>query len=205
MLITIDTEAKYDRFDIAELLYLLSLYEGNEISKGTIEDCKIKGYIDEFGYITKRGRDVIESFQIHTNLSPNNSVAQNKSIKSLFNKYIVLADKLRELYPRGKKDGTNIQWRDSSSIIAKKLAYIAVNYNFTFTDEEAISATKKYIESFGDDRRYMQVLKYFIAKQVPQGDGTLEYKSEFMSYIEALRENPDDIQDDGVWDNTTIV
>jgi len=80
-------------------------------------------------------------------------------------RYIALADKLRELFPNGRKEGTNYMWRDSTMAIAKKLKTLSHKFNVTFTDEEAIEATKRYINSFNGDYRFMQLLKYFILKR----------------------------------------
>ena len=91
-----------------------------------------------------------------------------------------LADKLKELFPRGKKAGTTYMWRDSTAVIARKLKTLVVKYDYQFTEEQAIKATKAYVESFNGDYTYMQLLKYFILKSLPDG----EIKSDFMSYIE---------------------
>lgn len=92
-----------------------------------------------------------------------------------------LARKLREIYPEGKKPGTTYYWRDSSSVIAKKLKTLVVKFDFHFTEEEAIEATKKYVEDHRNDDKYMHLLKYFILKT---DTVTGECKSEFMSIIE---------------------
>lgn len=91
-----------------------------------------------------------------------------------------LADKLKELFPKGKKAGTTYMWRDSTAVIARKLKTLVVKYDYQFTEEQAINATKAYVESFNGDYTYMQLLKYFILKSLPDG----EIKSDFMSYIE---------------------
>lgn len=100
-------------------------------------------------------------------------------------RYTKLAELLRNLYPSGKKPGTNYLWKDSTPAIAKRLKTLVVKYNFEFTDEQAILATKKYINSFKGDYTYMQLLKYFILKNVKKGDCT-EIQSEFMAYIEDI-------------------
>lgn len=91
-----------------------------------------------------------------------------------------LADKLKELFPKGKKAGTTYMWRDSTAVIARKLKTLVVKYDYQFTEEQAIKATKAYVESFNGDYTYMQLLKYFILKSLPDG----EIKSDFMSYID---------------------
>lgn len=94
-----------------------------------------------------------------------------------------LAEKLRELYPEGKKQGTQYYWRDSNSVIVKKLKALVKKYGDCFTDEQAVNATKKYVESFNGNYQFMQLLKYFISKNVVKG-GEVEETSQLLSYIE---------------------
>ena len=91
------------------------------------------------------------------------------------------AQNLRELYPKGKKPGTTYMWKDSNTIIAQKLKTLVVKFGYKFTKEQAIEATRRYIESFRGDYRYMQLLKYFILKT---DRSTGEIRSDFMSYID---------------------
>ena len=99
------------------------------------------------------------------------------------NRFNILADKLRELYPEGRKEGTNYYWRDSTKISARRLKALDKKYGIDFTDEQAINATKRYIDSFNGNYTYMQLLKYFIMKSVLK-DGELEETSQLLSYIE---------------------
>lgn len=110
-------------------------------------------------------------------LDSDKTVAQNN--KRLEN----LAEKLRELYPEGKKQGTQYYWRDSNSVIVKKLKALIKKYGDCFTDEQAINATKKYVESFNGNYQFMQLLKYFISKNIVKG-GEVEETSQLLSYIE---------------------
>jgi hypothetical protein len=97
--------------------------------------------------------------------------------------YTKIAKQLREVYPKGLKSGTNCMWRDSVAIIASKLKTLVEKYGCTFTEEEAINATKSYVESFNGDYTYMQVLKYFLLKTKTL-NGDREVTSEFMSRLE---------------------
>lgn len=110
------------------------------------------------------------------------SIAIDSDVKVLSKdkEFRELADKLKELFPKGKKAGTTYMWRDSTAVIARKLKTLVVKYDYQFTEEQAIKATKAYVESFNGDYTYMQLLKYFILKSLPDG----EIKSDFMSYIE---------------------
>lgn len=125
--------------------------------------------------ITPKGTSLIESI-----------LSQSKVhvAKDDLDRYKNLADKMRELYPKGIKPGTNYQWRDSTGIIADRLIKLVAKYNIEFTDEEAINATQRYIASFGGNYKYMQILKYFISKQRPVEGAPAEQNSQFLSFLQ---------------------
>ena len=95
-----------------------------------------------------------------------------------------LADKLREIFPKGKKPGTTYMWRDTTAVIAKKLKILVTKYNCKFAEEQAIKATQAYVNSFGGNYKYMQLLKYFILKTPTNASGDVELRSDFMSYVD---------------------
>ena len=95
-------------------------------------------------------------------------------------RYSELADKLRELFPQGKRDG-KYMWRDSNAIISKRLESVSKKYNITFTDEEAINATRRYVASYNGDFTNMRLLKYFLFKR---DRVTGEESSDFLSFLE---------------------
>lgn len=107
----------------------------------------------------------------------------DKTVASNTKRLENLAEKLRELYPEGKKSGTQYYWRDSNSVIVKKLKALVKKYGDCFTDEQAVNATRKYVESFNGNYQFMQLLKYFISKNVVKG-GEVEETSQLLSYIE---------------------
>lgn len=111
-------------------------------------------------------------------------LASEEKIHNRVDRFINLAKLLKEIYPKGKKPGTNYMWRDSDAVIAKKLMTLVVKYNFEFTDAQAVEATKRYVQSFNGNYTYMQLLKYFILKTTTDADGNTIIKSEFMSLIE---------------------
>lgn len=114
-------------------------------------------------------------------------------------RFLALAQKLIELYPKGKKPGTAYMWRDSKIVIAKRLKSLYDRTKADFTDEQAINATKRYIESFNGNYTYMQLLKYFISKRAII-DGATEEVSQLLSYIE----NEDSTQLDNDWTSREI-
>lgn len=92
-----------------------------------------------------------------------------------------LAEGMREIFPSGKKPGTDYYWKDSTPLIAERLSLFIKKYGDTYTDEEILNATRKYVESFNGNYKFMHLLKYFISKKDPE---TKENKSELLSYLE---------------------
>ena len=188
----IDTEIlEREGIELDEALYLLSVYKKKPINFNTVQKAKIENKILKFENprdpvkITPKGQSFIESI-----------LAKSKIHVSSDNleRYRDLADKMREVYPKGLKPGTNYQWRDSTAIIADRLMKLVAKYNIEFTDEEAVAATKRYIASFNGNYKYMQILKYFISKQKPVEGAPAEQNSQFLSFLqnkESITENQD--------------
>lgn len=74
-----------------------------------------------------------------------------------------LVDKLRELFPEGKKTGTSKYWRGNRGDVGEKLKKFFEKYG-VYEDEKIIEAAQKYINSFGDNKQLMRTLEYFILK-----------------------------------------
>lgn len=107
-----------------------------------------------------------------------------------------LANRIRELYPKGYKPGTTYTWRDSTRIIAVRLEKFIELFG-NYSDDEIFKATQKYVQSFNGDYQYMQLLKYFILKDIK----TIDARSE----LAALLENPDADNDQQYGDWTTQI
>lgn len=105
----------------------------------------------------------------------------SKTVDNTNARFMALADKLRELFPEGRKDGTTYPWRDNTVTIAKKLKTLCDKFQCKFTDEEAIAATKRYVDSFHRNYRYMQLLKYFILKR---DNEKMEESSQLLNFIQ---------------------
>ena len=95
-----------------------------------------------------------------------------------------LATKLKTIFPKGKKDGTNYYWSDGVPLIIRRLKLFFKKYGNDFTNEQIIQATEKYVEGFNGSYQYMRLLKYFIFKEKVGANGEIEGDSELISYIE---------------------
>lgn len=100
-----------------------------------------------------------------------------------------LAKKLQQVYPDGVKPGKTYLWRGDVEDIAQKLRVLVVKYNFKFTEQEAITATKEYVASFAAPYHYMHTLKNFLLYTRKDTQGHYEMESFFMTIIENNREN----------------
>ena len=185
----IDTEeCKKLEVPLDELLYIIGLYLGVDINSNTLLKVLKRGIIEHDGY------DLLRHMKNPKLVGEGINLVETYLLKSEFNtpkyknRFENLAEQLREIYPKGKKPGTQYMWRDSNAIITKKLQALVKQYGDCFTDEEAISATKKYVESFNGNYQYMQLLKYFISKAVVK-DNQIESSSQLLSYIENAKDD----------------
>lgn len=100
---------------------------------------------------------------------------------------VSLAKQLKDLFPKGKKQGTNQYWAEGEAVIAKRLHKFYDKYG-KFDDHVIINATKKYIEGFNGDYRFMRTLKYFIYAEKINAAGEQESTSDLLTYIENAEE-----------------
>lgn len=111
-------------------------------------------------------------------------VDSDKLVEDKQDDFEALAEKLKEIFPEGRKAGTTYSWRGSTAEVARKLKNLVVKYGCRFTHEEAIEATKAYVASFNGDYKYMKLLKYFLLKTPRNNNGDVEIESDFMAYLE---------------------
>lgn len=179
MKITIDTEIlQRNNLTLGEFLVILFGY------------CDVK-YKENFDKL-------VEKSIISKNLFDKDSMVLSNNTRDLIAKVLIesdakvmgyelnfeeLAKKLQDIYPKGNKPGTTYNWGDNTAVIAFKLRTLVAKYDFIFTEDEAIKATKEYVESFEDDNKNMKLLKYFILRT--SKDDSID--SMFMTIIENNR------------------
>ena len=77
-----------------------------------------------------------------------------------------LATALIDIFPKGKKPGTNYYWKSNKTEVVLKLkkffkVYGAKRYSY----DDIIEATKRYVACWNGDYQLMRLLKYFIMKE----------------------------------------
>lgn len=166
---------------IGEALLLLSIHNNADLDVAQKELIR-KGYItadrnglfQQVGWrLTNKGTEVIDSVIVDSDKKskPDERLTQ-------------LATRLKEVFPKGKKDGTNYYWADGVALIVRRLKLFFRKYGDTYTDEQIVKAAEKYVQGFNGNYTYMRLLKYFIFKEKVGAAGEVEGDSELISYIE---------------------
>ena len=166
------------------LLYEYALKISPESMKQSLID---KGYITSAGNLFDRYTATDKAVKLLDNVLADSSVDDDTKITEL-------AIKLKELYPKGKKEGTNQFWADGVSIIVKRLKIFYKKYGF-YDNDIIIKATEDYIKSFNGDYRFMKTLKYFLWSEKVNKAGEVEPTSDLLTYIENAGEI-DELSDD---------
>ena len=166
---------------VGEALLLLAIHNKVDLDLSR-ERLIIRGYItadrDELfnprGWrLTNKGSEAIEAVIVD---SDKNQKPEDRLIG--------LATRLKEIFPKGKKDGTNYYWADGVALIIRRLKLFFKKYGDTYTDEQIIRAAEKYVRGFNGNYQYMKLLKYFIFKEKVGAAGDVEGESELINYIE---------------------
>ena len=166
------------------LLYEYALKISPESMKQSLID---KGYITSAGNLFDRYTATDKAVKLLDNVLADSSVDDDTKITEL-------ATKLKELYPKGKKEGTNQFWADGVSIIVKRLKIFYKKYGF-YDNDIIIKATEDYIKSFNGDYRFMKTLKYFLWSEKVNKAGEVEPTADLLTYIENAGEI-DELSDD---------
>lgn len=180
--------AQQNGITIDEALLMLVIHnkanlEGAEralIQKGLIT-AERNNLFQQVGWrLTNKGTEVLDSV-----------IMDSDKEQEPQDRLIQLATKLKEIFPKGKKDGTNYYWADGVALIVRRLKLFFKKYGNKFTDEQIIQAAEKYVQGFNGNYQYMRLLKYFIFKEKVGANGEVEGDSELISYIENAGQEED--------------
>lgn len=195
MKITIDTDVLQEKnLTFQQFLVLLIAYKN-------IDYKKIMDSLIESGIALK---DIYNPYNLVLSDNTRNGIMRilidcDKNVTNSNIDFETIAVKMRDLYPKGYKPGTTYLWRDSVAVIVGKLKTLVSKYNFYFTEEEAIAATKEYLDTYKHDNKFMKLLRYFILKTDNDGVGNKRIKSDFMTIIENNRQRKE--EDENETDN----
>lgn len=200
---------------VGEALLLLIILEkanideaqNNLIDKGYIT-AEMDNLFNQIGWrVTNKGKEMINSIIIDSD--------KKQEPES---RLIDLAKRLKDIFPKGKKDGTNYYWAEGVALIVRRLKMFFKKYGESLTetfndefksmseedfnkfiDDRIIQAATKYIEGFNGNYQYMKLLKYFIFKEKLGVAGEVEGESELINYMENAGQE-DDLRND--WTST---
>lgn len=159
-----------------EQLLVLNSVAVNTCFSATLKELTEKGliYKDNNLYkLTLVGQTLLENlYVIH------------KEAKNIDDRVMYLATELKKIFPEGKKEGVNMYWAEGKILIARRLKTFFSKYGYDYTNENILSAARRYVESFNGNYRLMQLLKYFIFKNKTTNEGWIEYESQLVNFME---------------------
>jgi hypothetical protein len=117
---------------------------------------------------------------------------------------------MRECFPQGKmrdKFGreTPYYYRCNNPEVIKKLKKFFTQFG-NYSDEDIISATKRYVASFNGNYAGMRLIKYFILKDaVKQGEegSHVEQVSDLLTFLENGESEEEVVINNGDWLTTS--
>lgn len=174
---------------LGEALLLIAIHNGADLTQA--QDSLVqKGFItadrdslfQQIGWrLTRNGAQAID-----------NVIADAVPTTGGDDRLLALAARLKELYPKGKKEGTSTYWAEGAVLIARRLKLFFKKYGKDYTDDQIVDATRGYVQSFNGDYQFMRTLKYFIFKEVKGAGGDIEGTSDLYNRIEHIGEEETD-------------
>lgn len=175
----------------AEVLTIMATRDTEDIV-GTLAGLAAKGLLqrnDNGKYVvTPQGNKLVDTV-----------LAESLGRADIEERLTELAPKMRECFPAGKMPGTAFYYRCNNREVILKMKKFFEIYG-DYTDEQILSACRRFVASYDGNHRYLPLIKYFILKSkiVPdeQGVNHVTEVSELASYLEngerdVVNENPD--------------
>lgn len=174
------TAAEKNGLTISEVLFLTALSNNADfdsareslIKKGYITAVYDNNYTSIGWRVTRAGSEVLDSV-----------IVDSDKVQEPEEDLINLATRLKEIFPKGKKDGTNQYWAEGIPLIVKRLKTFFKKYG-RYSDEDIIKAAQQYISSFNGNYTFMRTLKYFLWSEKPNRAGENESTSDLVTFIE---------------------
>lgn len=185
MKITIDEDVckKYN-LDVSSVFAVLLIKENPDYESVIAKLKESEVLTDSLGdlMVTERWDNVVSNILLDSEQA--DTTNYEKRLKNL-------AEKMMEIFPKGKKEGTKTYWKGNLRDNQLRLKKFFKLYGDKYTDEQILDATKSYVSSFNGNYNFMRVLKYFIWKDVKKVD------SEGNVYIEEISELATEIDNAG--------
>jgi hypothetical protein len=182
MKITIDDKiCLKHKLSIEEVLIALAVKYGKNL-KETYENLLNREVLvkdDENTYLTQHWNDVLDEII----LDSNGAIDDEERLKNL-------ANRMKEVYPKGKMPGTPYYYQCNTREIMLKLKKFFKIYG-NYADDDIVEATKRFVSSFNGNYKFLPLIKYFIFKDklVMDEDGMQHVSPE--SQLATFLENKD--------------
>lgn len=155
MKITIDDKACLKhKLSVEETLIALAVKYGKNI-KGAYENLlnrEVLAKDDENTYITQHWNDVLDEILVDSS----SAIDNEERLKNL-------ANRMKEVYPKGKMPGTPYYYQCNTREIMLKLKKFFKIYG-NYADDDIVDATKRFVASFNGNYKFLPLIKYFIFK-----------------------------------------
>lgn len=113
-----------------------------------------------------------------------------------------LGKKINDLFPKGKMEGTAYHYRCSTREMALKLKKFFTLYG-NYSDDDILNAAKRFVNSYGEDHKYLPLSKYFVMKNKiimnEDGSRSVQEVSPLAEYLE--NKEDDSITESSGWTN----
>lgn len=169
----IDEEViKKSPLSIGDVLALLMLSNGVEYV-ATLKELEDRGYVVYYQgnyYLTPTSKDILRDLLLMAEKTDEKEKAED------------VAKRLVEAFPEGRRDNSSQHWRCSVREASLRLREFSKMFG-QYSADDIVDAAKRYVASFGNDRRLMRTVKYFIWK-AEEVDGIPQYTSDLAEWIE---------------------
>lgn len=179
MKIVIDEKiCKKHHLSVTEVLVSLGIRSSEDVNETLkeLEEKQVLVYKDNNYMVTQPWSDILDEILCDSCSGEDNEERLTE-----------LAKKMRECFPEGKMPGTAYYYRCNVREVVLKLKKFFLQYG-NYSDDKIIDATKRFIEAYNGNYRYLPLIKYFISKNktVTDEDGTshIQEVSELASYLE---------------------
>ena len=128
-------------------------------------------------YLLNHGINSTNFTKVVRQLKPDDEKFDIVRVKDNFGFFDELAEKLRELWPPGEKDG-KYPWRDSVNNLSRRLKTLWNDRQLKdISIDDCLAVARRYLAQFEQNAKYMKILKYFILKQdkIILKDGRITY------------------------------
>ena len=128
-------------------------------------------------YLLNHGINSTNFTKVARQLKPDDEMFDIVKVKDNFGFFDELAEKLRELWPPGEKDG-KYPWRDSVNNLSRRLKTLWNDRQLKdISIDDCLAVARRYLAQFEQNAKYMKILKYFILKQdkIILKDGRITY------------------------------